>query len=1081
MVFGNKKTLLLVEDEAILALYEQQNLEQFGYQVRTALSGEDAIVACMEHVEIDLILMDIDLGPGIDGTEAAAKILALTDIPIVFLSSHTETEIVEKTERITSYGYVVKNTGITVLDTSIKMAFKLFDEKRNVSKKQQALETAYEVMESTNKELAQTVELLKESQQETSRTLMSLRATTSKLEAVFESMTDAVFISDVDGNFINFNEAFATYHRFKDKKECYKQLSQYHEYIDVFFDDRTLAPLDMWAVPRALRGERVSNAEYMLMRKDTGETWWGSYSFGPIRDATGEIIGSVVIGREITERKRLEEERRIARLKYQTLFEHFPMGITIANTEGQILESNLMAEQLLGLGVEKQSQRTIDGEEWSIVRPDGTPMPPNEFASVRAISERQLVKNVEMGIVKGRHEITWISVTAAPLEGIGVAICYGDISDKKRVLDDLHSVNESLVRTMDKLESNNEELAQTNELLEKSQEVLNQNLALLGEERARLRATLFAIPLAVLIADTNGRIIESNEQAKSIWGDGFLYTENMYDFDLFTQWWPQSGLALKLDDWAITRAIKNGETVIGQEVIIRGLDGETRNISNNAAPIRDDQGRIIGGVVVVKDITERVYMVEELRRSELDLAEAQRVAKIGNWRFILHTGEIRWSDELFNVFDVEKGQFDRTYQAFLSSVHHDDKQRVVDMNRSALETGKTFEIYYRIITRHHEVRHIREIGYPIKNDAGEIIGLFGTAQDVTTITRMTEELIESRIRFDAAIRALNIGLWDWNLRDNSIRFSPEWKQIIGYENHEIADDYEELLSRIHPDDRDRSLDTINRFLQNPWPDYELEYRFRHKDGTYRWFLAKAALIFDEDSKPIRLLGSHIDITHLKKTEESVRELERQLIDISEQERRLIGSEIHDDLGQKLTYANLLFDIIKKEIIPPRFKQHKDVISMKRLLGEIIDQTRALAYGLNPVRLEQGGFLAALEDLAVETARITGIDVPLAVTGTISIGDNTVATNLYYIIKEAVTNAIKHAKGNGLAIEIAGDTTWITTRVINRIASDAKRSVGAKSGLGLSHMQYRAHTIGAYLNILQAADRFEVIVELRNNN
>jgi signal transduction histidine kinase len=130
----------------------------------------------------------------------------------------------------------------------------------------------------------------------------------NKLETVIESMNDAVFVSDVDGNFIDFNEAFATYHKFKNKEECYKTLSEYPDYIDVYFEDGTLAPLDMWAVPRALRGEIATNEEYILRRKDTDETWWSSYSFGPIWDKNGKIVGSVVAGRDITEHKKLEEE-----------------------------------------------------------------------------------------------------------------------------------------------------------------------------------------------------------------------------------------------------------------------------------------------------------------------------------------------------------------------------------------------------------------------------------------------------------------------------------------------------------------------------------------------------------------------------------------------------------------------------------------------------------------------------------------------------------------------------------------------------------------------------------------------------
>jgi CheY-like chemotaxis protein len=127
---GERKRILLVEDETILAMLESQQLEGMGYQVVHSHSGEDAVGRVRDSgLAFDAILMDIDLGRGMDGTEAAEAILAAADIPIVFLSSHTEPEIVRKTEGISSYGYVVKNSGIVVLDASIKMAFKLFAEK----------------------------------------------------------------------------------------------------------------------------------------------------------------------------------------------------------------------------------------------------------------------------------------------------------------------------------------------------------------------------------------------------------------------------------------------------------------------------------------------------------------------------------------------------------------------------------------------------------------------------------------------------------------------------------------------------------------------------------------------------------------------------------------------------------------------------------------------------------------------------------------------------------------------------------------------------------------------------------------
>jgi len=127
-----RKNILLVEDEILIAMGKQQELEKYGYTVQHVNTGKKAVALSKDNNEIDLILMDIDLGRGIDGTEAAALILEEHSIPIVFMSSHTEPEIVEKTEKITSYGYVVKSSSITVLDASIKMAFKLFNANKKI-------------------------------------------------------------------------------------------------------------------------------------------------------------------------------------------------------------------------------------------------------------------------------------------------------------------------------------------------------------------------------------------------------------------------------------------------------------------------------------------------------------------------------------------------------------------------------------------------------------------------------------------------------------------------------------------------------------------------------------------------------------------------------------------------------------------------------------------------------------------------------------------------------------------------------------------------------------------------------------
>ena len=161
------------------------------------------------------------------------------------------------------------------------------------------------------------------------RTEEALRASTAKLEAALASMTDAVFISDAGGRFTHFNDAFATFHRFRNKEECATTLAEYPEFLDVFLANGEPAPLEQWAVSRALRGETATNAEYTLRRRDTGETWEGSYSLAPIRDTAGAIVGSVVVGRDITERKRAETALRESEARFSTIFNASPIGINI--------------------------------------------------------------------------------------------------------------------------------------------------------------------------------------------------------------------------------------------------------------------------------------------------------------------------------------------------------------------------------------------------------------------------------------------------------------------------------------------------------------------------------------------------------------------------------------------------------------------------------------------------------------------------------------------------------------------------------------------------------------------------------
>lgn len=176
--------------------------------------------------------------------------------------------------------------------------------------------------------------------------------------------------------------------------------------------------------------------EYRLQH-NSGQYRWILDLGTPNFNSSGEFIGYIGHCIDITEHKQLDKDLKIALTKYKTLFNIFPLGITVSDLNGKITESNLMAEKLLGLSNEETQKRHINGEVWKIIRTDGTPMPVEEFASVKALRENCLVENVKMGLVKNASDITWINASAAPIpiENEGVVIVYSDISERKLIED----------------------------------------------------------------------------------------------------------------------------------------------------------------------------------------------------------------------------------------------------------------------------------------------------------------------------------------------------------------------------------------------------------------------------------------------------------------------------------------------------------------------------------------------------------------------------------------------------------------------------------------------------------------------
>ena len=214
-----------------------------------------------------------------------------------------------------------------------------------------------------------------------------------------------------------------------------------------------------------------------------------------------------------------------------------------------------------------------------------------------------------------------------------------------------------------------------------------------------------------------------------------------------------------------------------------------------------------------------------LRQSEADLAEAQRVAKLGNWRLELATNAVRWSKELYRIFDIEEQAFGGTYEAFLGCIHPEDRSRVLQGNAEARLGGKPFRIEYRVLTRTGQVKTIREVGYAVKDDAGKVLGLFGTSQDITERKQAEEALSQTNARLRVILEASPLPIISADAEGRIESWNPAAERVFGWS---VTEAIGHLCPGVPPQEMEDYLAMVRRAMDGE-PSLGL-VRYRRKNG-----------------------------------------------------------------------------------------------------------------------------------------------------------------------------------------------------------------------------------------------------------
>lgn len=322
-----------------------------------------------------------------------------------------------------------------------------------------------------------------------------------------------------------------------------------------------------------------------------------------------------------------------------------------------------------------------------------------------------------------------------------------------------------------------------------------------------------------------------------------------------------------------------------------GTDNSPQRDLPGNSDVRDDSLRtwwelLSGGTVAVlllviswvwgvsaRRARETQLVNRSLCLSQQRLQYALEGSSLALWDYDTRSGEIYLSEQWAVMLGEQASPTSISHTAIAELIHPEDIDRVRDSLRAVLKGElASYRETHRVRAVDGSWKWIRSYGKVVERDAsGWALRMTGTNADVTMQEHMQQDLQTSENRWQFALEGSGDGVWDWNVKTDEIFFSPRWKEMLGYAPDEIGNNFAEWESRVHPDDLEQCYRDLSRHYRQEAPVYENEQRMLCKDGSYKWILARGKVVeWDSEGKPVRVIGTHTDITEQRRVQETLR-------------------------------------------------------------------------------------------------------------------------------------------------------------------------------------------------------------------
>jgi two-component system, cell cycle sensor histidine kinase and response regulator CckA len=374
------------------------------------------------------------------------------------------------------------------------------------------------------------------------------------------------------------------------------------------------------------------------------------------------------------------------------------------------------------------------------------------------------------------------------------------------------------------------------------------------------------------------------------------------------------------------------------EYRLRRADGEYRWILHRGTPLYRE-GEFAGLIGSAVDVTQQRLLAERLRSQQIQLLDAQRLAKLGSWERHVETDSITWSDETLRIFG--RPELPSALPDFLILVHPKDRDKVLKAAEEVDSNLFPVELSYRIVRPDGEVRFVRTIVEAIRDDRGATIRTVGSIQDITDQVRASELLRKSEELLKNAERLAHLGHWQWDIRVNHISWSEEMFRIFGQPQSYIAT-YEKFLQSLVPWDKERVDQAVRNSLASK-TGHSMDYQITHPGGDWRTISCTWEVVQDEEGSADRMFGTCQDVTDLRRSQKE--DFARQKLESVGTLASGIAHDFNNLLGGVLAQAELAMGELAAGSRPE--EQLKGIRNVALRGSEIVRQLMIYAGKENP--------------------------------------------------------------------------------------------------------------------------------------